>query len=528
MRQRPRTSGSSLGKRLVICARRNWNRRCISDSSGCRLTYGQTLTAGLVLAAVIKKLTANHEKIGILLPPSTAATIANIAAVLAGKVPVNLNYIVSRQYLDNAVRQCRIKSIISSRSFMKKLAHLDSLEGMLFIEDLRAEITTFQKVRAYLMARFFPRRSIVPPHAGGDLAAVLFSSGSTGTPKGVMLSHDCILSNIDALVSVFALKPNDNLCGVLPFFHSFGFTCSLWLPMISAVSAAYAHDPLNCDIVGRLARQNRSTVLFTAPTFLVHYTRRIEPESFAHLRAVVVGAEKLKKPVADAFERKFGIRPQAGYGATELSPVVSLNITDSQTTGRNRAAYKEGTVGKAIPGIELKIVELETHQALAPGSEGLLLVKSPSVMIGYLNDQTETARVLVNGWYNTGDIAAVDEQGFLTITDRLSRFSKIAGEMIPHPAVEQVYLNALRTDRQLVAVTAVPAGKKGEELVVLYLPEAGRADYLHEIITASDIPNIWKPRKGNYIRIESMPSLGSGKLDIRRLRQIALDSMCRK
>lgn len=511
-----------MGQRFIICARGNWNRHCISDSTGRRLTYGRTLTGSLALAAAIGNKTPNQEKIGILLPPSIAAAIANIAVVLADKVPVNLSYAVSTDYLDNAIEQCQIKTIISSRTFIKKLPCYASLQGLLFIEDIIAEISSLEKIKAYVKARFLPQRFIVPTRAGDDLATVLFSSGSTGIPKGVMLSHNSILSNIDALISIFLLKPHDNLCGVLPFFHSFGFTCSLWMPIISDISATYAHDPLNCDVVGKIARENHSTLLFAAPTFLQGYTRRIEADCFAKMRDVMVGAEKLRKTVADSFEAKFGVRPQSGYGTTELAPVVSLNLMDHQSTGLYDAGFKEGSVGKPIPGIELKIVDVENGNTLPVESEGLLMVKSPSVMLGYLSHPKETAEVLKNGWYNTGDIASIDKQGFLTITDRLSRFSKIGGEMIPHLAVEEAYLKALKAEHQLVVVTAVPEQKRGEELVVLYLPEAGHPDDLHEIITASDIPNIWKPRKDSYIKIESMPSLGSGKLDIRRLRQIAL------
>jgi acyl-[acyl-carrier-protein]-phospholipid O-acyltransferase/long-chain-fatty-acid--[acyl-carrier-protein] ligase len=183
---------------------------------------------------------------------------------------------------------------------------------------------------------------------------------------------------------------------------------------------------------------------------------------------------------------------------------------------------KEGSVGHPIPSVAAKIVSLQTRESLAAGKEGLLLIKGPNVMLGYLNMKDKADEVLKDGWYDTGDIAKIDADGFITITDRLWRFSKIAGEMVPHVGVEEVFLNALGTTEQFVAVTAVPDDKKGEELIVFYLPQAGTAENLHEIITKSSLPNLWKPRRDNYIKIESMPTLGSGKLDVAKLKEIAL------
>jgi acyl-[acyl-carrier-protein]-phospholipid O-acyltransferase/long-chain-fatty-acid--[acyl-carrier-protein] ligase len=224
------------------------------------------------------------------------------------------------------------------------------------------------------------------------------------------------------------------------------------------------------------------------------------------------------------FEDKFGIRPLEGYGATELSPVVALNIPDVQADGVYQVGTKESSVGRPIPGVAVKIANLETGEFLPAGKEGLLLAKGPNVMLGYLHLKDKTIEVVKDGWYNTGDVAKIDADGFITITDRLSRFSKIAGEMVSHVGVEEVFLNALGTSENLIAVTAVPDDKKGEELIVLYLPQAGTADKLHEIITKSSLPNICKPRRDNYIKIESMPTLGSGKLDVVKLKEIALSA----
>jgi len=512
--------GRSLGEHFVYVARKNWPRRCISDSTGRGLNYGQTLINSIALSAEIEKAAGRQERVGIILPPSVGAALANIAVTLAGKVPVNLNYVVSRELIESAIRQCGIDCIISSRGFVEKVKGLGSLRGLVFLEDITGKIKFASKLKAYLKARFAPVEMLVKN--SGELATIIFSSGSSGEPKGVMLSHRNIISNIESLRTAFRLKRDDNLCGVLPFFHSFGFTCSLWLAVISGISASYVASPLDGRLVGRSTRQNKSTILFATPTFLLSYIRRVPAYDFASLRTVVVGAEKLKKQIADSFEYKFGLRPLEGYGTTELSPVVSLNLPEELSCGICQVGYKEGTAGRPIPGVEVKVVCAESGRELPAGQSGLLMVKGPNVMLGYLNKEKETAEVLRDGWYNTGDIAGIDDEGFLTITDRLLRFSKIGGEMVPHLGVEEVYLKGLDTAEQVVAVTSVPEPRKGEELVVLYIDKAGGADKLHEIISRSNLPNMWKPRKDSYIRIESIPVLGSGKLDVTRLKKLAL------
>ena len=491
------TENLSLGRCFISVTRKNWRSRCIADLQKS-LSCGQTLTAAVALSRKIDSLTAGQDKIAILLPPSIAAVLANLAVTLSGKAIVNLNYTLSSQARLEAIRQCDIKCVVSSRQFLKKARIDEHFPGIVFIEDLISSIKPIDKLKAYLRARFIPVKFLAKRE--NKIAAIIFSSGTTGTPKGVMLSHYNILSNINSIRKVIHLTHQDNFCSVLPFFHSFGFTCGLWLPLIAAASAVYTSNPFDATEVGTNARLNNSTILFAPPTFLSHYVRRVDIQDFTNLRLVVAGAEKLKKQIADSFEAKFGIRPLQGYGTTELSPAVSLNLP-----GIN----KEGTVGRPLPDVEVKIAELNTGRTAKQGQTGLVMVKGPNVMAGYLNMPQETAEVLKDGWYNTGDIGCVDEDGFLTITGRLSRFSKIAGEMVPHVGVEEVFLNALGTTEQLVAVTAVPDDKKGEELIVFYLPQAGTAEKLHEIITKSNLPNIWKPRRNNYIkdRINADPRL---------------------
>lgn len=519
-----KTSRRSLGDHFVQVARKNWRRHCICDSTGRRLNYGKTLVSALALGAEIEQLASDRERIGVLLPPSAAAVFSNLAITVLGKVPVNLSYVVSQEAREHAVKQCGVKSIISSRRFVEKVEGIAGMPGIVFLEDIAKRITRPSKLKAYLKARLVPRRFLTRARRFGadDLATVIFTSGSSGRPKGVMLSHHNILSNVEAARMVFRFRPSDDVCAILPFFHAFGFTCTLWLPLLSGVSASYIANPLDGKLVGRIARENGSTLLFGTPTFLNNYVRKAQPEDFATLRFVVVGAEKLKQSVADAFEARFWIRPVEGYGATELSPVVALNLPDVDLGGVFQVGTKPGAVGHPLPGVTVKIVDTDSGEPLDIGQSGLLMVKGPNVMLGYLDMEPKTAEVIKDGWYNTGDIAKVDEDGFITITDRLSRFSKIGAEMVPHLGVEQAYLDGLGTDEQIVAVTSVPAERKGEELVVLYLEAAGDPDKLHQIICSSSLPNIFKPRRDNYIKIDSMPLLGSGKLDVMALRKIAL------
>ena len=518
-----KSGARSLACHFIASAKKNWRKRCISDSTGKRLSYGRTLTSVLALASQIDKLTQSQDKVGILLPPSAGGALVNLAVTLLGKVAVNLNYTTSEEVRNLAVNQCDIKCIISSRGFTEKAGLAETTKGLVFLEDIAAKIKLPARIGAYLKARFVPLffLTIGRRRWGDDPATVIFSSGSTGRPKGVLLSHHNILSNIEGLRMVVRIKAQDNLCGVLPFFHSFGFNCALWLPLVSGVSVAYTANPLDGETVGGSVRRNCSTILFAPPTFLLSYIRRTRAEDFKTLRMVAAGAEKLRKPLADSFESKFGIRPLEGYGATELSPVVSLNIPDEEIGGVSQVGNKPGSVGHPLPGVAVKIVDVERREPLETGDEGLLMVKGPNVMLGYLNMEKESAEVLENGWYNTGDIARVDEDGFLTITDRLSRFSKIGGEMVPHVRVEEVYQRALDTTERVVAVTSLPHPKKGEELVVVYLAEAGSPQKLHQIIANSNLPNMCKPRPDNYIKVDSIPVLGSGKLDIMKLRKIA-------
>jgi len=522
-----------LAEQFIRSAKRNWSRQAIADTSGKTLTYGRTLAGALALAEKLEGMLAApsvqqgeslpSEYVGVLLPPSVGGVLTNLALSMMGRVPVNLNYTASEASFRSAVEQCGITTIITSKAFLEKLPSLPRLEGMILLEDILPAISSRDKFLALVRGRLLPSRLLCNREGfnADRVATVIFSSGSTGEPKGVMLTHHNIMSNIEALRMVFRVTLNDNVCSALPFFHSLGFTATLWFPLTSGFSAAYHNNPMDGEKIAQVVREHRSTILLATPTFLLAYLRRAKKEDFATLRLVVTGAEKLKSKVADSFQEKFGVRPLEGYGATELSPVITLSLPDVELGGVRQHGSKEGSVGHPIPGVAIRVVDPDSGAILKPGQPGLLLVRGPNVMLGYLGRSDKTAEAVRNGWYVTGDIGVMDDDGFIRITDRLSRFSKIGGEMVPHGVVEDE-LHGRIGQNQVLAVTAVPDEKKGERLVVIYTKGATDAETLQRHMSESALPNLWKPGRDCYIEVDCLPILGSGKLDLKRLKEIAL------
>jgi len=513
----------NLGRAFVRSARRRWSRPALSDTTGKHLSGGKALIAATMFARKIVDLAGDSTNVGIVLPPSVGAALANVGVVLAGKTPVNLNFTSSAESVDSAIRQCGIKTILSSRKFIEKYGKFEPPEGTVFLEDVIASVSGRDRIAALLKAIFLPAGLLLQGREPGpdDTATIIFSSGSTGEPKGVVLTHHNVLSNLEAVQMVFRFTHDDRMCAVLPFFHSFGFTCTLWVPLLQGFLAYYHSNPMDATKIAEMVRENGLTVLLATPTFLLGYMRRAQREDFATLRCAIAGAEKLQTRIADAFEAQFGLRPLEGYGTTELSPVVSLNVPHVEAPRVGQIGTKEGSVGHPLPGIAARTVDVATRVVLAQDVEGMLEIKGPNVMQGYLGKPEKTAEVLREGWYETGDIARIDEDGFIFILDRLSRFSKIGGEMVPHIAIEEALASELDTMQRAVAVTAAADERKGEQLVVFHTDEAGDADRLSAALERREVPNLWRPRRANYVRVEALPVLGSGKLDLKKLRSMA-------
>jgi len=490
------------------------------------MKWGEALLSAIFLARRLRSVWRGQEMVGILLPPSVPGALVNFAAMLAGKIPVNLNYTVSDESLASCAAQCKLETVITTKPLLDRIPL--KVPGKTILLEEAAARPGFGERFVALLFWFLPGGMLERAVSGAknktpdDLATIIFSSGSTGEPKGVMLTHYNVASNIEQSGQVFMFDDTDCLLGVLPFFHSFGFTITLWLPAVLGVGVAYHPSPLDLTAISELVRDYRITFLLATPTFLQAYTRRCSPEDFGSLQFVVVGAEKLPERLAVTFEDRFGLRPLEGYGATECSPVVAVNTRDFRAPGFRQVGAKRGHIGHPLPGISVRIVDPETREPLPAGASGLLLVRGPNVMQGYLGKPEKTSEVLQDGWYVTGDIAAEDEDGFLTITDRLSRFSKIGGEMVPHIKVEEQLHELAGATEQKFVVTAVPDGKKGERLVVLHTLKPEELKSVLENLPQSGLPNLWTPRPNQFFAVEEFPHLGTGKLDLRRVRELAL------
>lgn len=526
----------TLHRAFVRTARTRPLRFAMADGQSKKVSFGSALMRTIFLGRRLKKMgwgaargdahPAGQQMVGLLLPPSVPGALVNFAAMLAGKVPVNLNYTVSEETLASCIRQCDIQAVISWKAFLEKVK-IKVPCPTIFLEDLAAVPSFSEKLVAFFMAYFLPVRSL--ERALGcekkvgldDLATVIFSSGSTGEPKGVMLSHYNIGSNIEQLEQVFGLGRKDCVLGVLPFFHSFGFTGTLCLPAVVGVGVVYHANPLDAKTIGPLVSDYSVTFLLATPTFLQLYMRGCSPEDFGSLRVVMTGAEKLPERLANAFEEQFSIRPLEGYGCTECGPAVAVNTHDFRSAGIRQVGAKRGKIGHPLPGISIRIIDAETRGAMPLGRAGLMLVRGPNIMQGYLGKPEKTTEVLGDGWYMTGDIAAIDEDGFLQITDRLSRFSKIGGEMVPHIKVEERLHELAGSTEQMFVVAGVPDEKKGERLVVLHKLKDEPLQACLEKLSQTDLPNLWKPRADQFFRVESFPMLGTGKLDLRKVKELA-------
>jgi acyl-[acyl-carrier-protein]-phospholipid O-acyltransferase/long-chain-fatty-acid--[acyl-carrier-protein] ligase len=374
------TRRDTLPARFIKTARRNWRRFAMADSTGRQLTYGQALTGAILFGSRLARSTAEAEMVGVLLPSTVAGAMVNLGLTLRRRIPVNLNFTAGREAMDAAVGRCEIRTIVTSRLFLKRL-NLELTEGLsyVYVEDLLKGATALDKARAFLSARLFARGRTAKPH---DPATVIFSSGSTGDPKGVLLSHYNLIANIEAMAQLFWINGADRIVGVLPFFHSFGFTVTVWFPMISGCGVVYHPNPTDASAIGDLIAGHKGTLLLSTPTFCATYTRKCTPEQFASLRYVLVGAEKLRESVGTAFREKFGIELLEGYGCSEMAPAVAVNAPTFEAGKDTQIGNKPGTVGHPLPGVAVRVVDPATFAPGLPNTEGVLLVKGSNRILG--------------------------------------------------------------------------------------------------------------------------------------------------
>ena len=522
----------SLPRAFVDRARADWSRTAMADSTGARLTYGETLIRALVLGRVLARTWGAAQRVGLMVPPTVPAAVANIAASLWGKVPVNLNYSASQSLVNSSIDQCDISHVLTSAKVLDKFK-ITPKGKLILLEDIPRQVRLADKLWAAAVAKLVPLGALggfVPGLRGDHLdaeATIIFSSGSTGDPKGVVLSQRNILSNVRQIEQQVYMTRDDVLLGILPFFHSFGFTVSIWTALCLGKKVVYHFNPLDGRTVGKLCEEHKATILTASPSFARIYLKSCEPRQFRTLTHLILGAEKLKPELARDIKEALGIDPVEGYGCTELSPIVAVNVPRDVELpgGRVIAGNRLGTVGLPVPGTAIKTIDCDTGADLPTGAVGIIAVKGPQVMVGYLKRPEETAQAIKEGWYITGDIGYLDSDGFLKITDRASRFSKIAGEMVPHVGIESAIMDVTGVDEHHVAVTCVPDPKHGERLCVLYTDLGMSPADVHVRLNAGPLPKVWIPSARDFIHVEEIPITATGKVDLRQIRQVALNQM---
>ncbi len=527
----------SMPRAWVKTAKRFGNDFCMADSKGNSLTFTKTLVATMLFSGLIKRV--EEQNIGILMPTSSAGAIINMAALMAGKTVVNLNYTASIGSVCSSIEKAQISTIYTSKMFVTKLKakgiDTDSLlknKQVVYLEESKADISKFKSIVTLLIVKLLPafilERVYVRKASNEEVAAILFSSGSEGEPKGVMLTHRNFISNIKQIADVLNVRSEDVILASLPLFHAFGLTATTWLPLIEGVPMVCHPDPTDAVGIAKATASYRATIMFGTSTFYRLYTRnkKVHPLMFESLRIAVSGAEKLSPEVKDAFNSKFNRNILEGYGVTECAPVASVNLPDVlETDGFTvQVGNKEGSVGMPLPGTAFRIVDPHSMQELKVDEDGLILIGGPQVMKGYLNDERKTADVMVEidgvRWYKTGDKGHIDADGYLFIVDRYSRFAKLGGEMVSLGAIESEIKRYINSDEVEVLSVSLPDEKKGEKVVLLVHGYPDASGLKRNLIDFGMNP-LCIPSE--IYDVQQIPKLGSGKSDFSAAKQLALD-----
>ncbi len=496
----------------------------IDGNDGGHLRFDKLLAAAIVLSKVIRQET-QQKRVGIILPPGKGGLLANLATLLAGKVPVNLNFTAGEKAIQSCIAQAGLDKFITADPFVRKMSsftwppnkQLVLLDRVL--PPLKTRIGLWLVLSKILSPSLLASVLKVPKKGGAEEAVLLFTSGSSGDPKGVVLSHRNLLANVNQFGSRIDLHASDKILGCLPLFHSFGCTVTMWYPMIEGVTVVTYPSPLEVAKLTELIEEHSINLLLATPTFLRGYLRKATKEQFASLKLVITGAEKLPKKVAEAFEERFGKPVLEGYGLTETSPVTNVNLPDAAKPAGSRGPvlpnHRFGSVGLFIPGVAVRITDPDTNEPLPLHQSGMIWLRGSNIFEGYLGQPEKTASVMKNGWFKTGDLGRVDEDGFLHIEGRLSRFSKIGGEMVPHETVEDLINKAVGSgdDVRQIAIVGVPDEAKGEALVLLSSNPDIDLQALRSKLTEEGIPALWIPKK--IVDVPEIPILASGKLDIK-------------
>jgi acyl-[acyl-carrier-protein]-phospholipid O-acyltransferase/long-chain-fatty-acid--[acyl-carrier-protein] ligase len=495
-----------------------------------RLSRSKLLGAAAALSRHLRK-EFSDERIAIVLPASKGSMLANLAVTLAGKVPVDLNFTMGRAANESCCKRANLRVAISATQFMERLKDFPWPEDVLKLDELmprmKRQIILWWMLSILVPARLLLRFLQIPKEGGHAEAVLLFTSGTTGEPKGAVISHRNIVGNVSQFRQLLDAAKHDAILASLPFFHTFGSTVTLWYPLIEGVRIVTYPNPLEAAKNAALIERYKLTLLLATPTFLRGYLRKAEPHQLRSLRLVITGAEKLPLDLAKNFEERFNQKVFEGYGLTETSPVVSVNLPEPRPIkpgAQVQPSSRLGSVGKMAPGIAAEIREPETERKLPLHETGMLWLLGVNIFEGYLHDPKRTAEVLRDSWLKTGDLGRFDEDGFLYIEGRLSRFSKIGGEMVPHEAIESKIVDLLGLsgrDERPIAIMGVQDEAKGEALVLLSAVDIDLAELRKKLYEAG-VPNLWVPKQVQ--RIEVIPVLASGKLDLKKCQEHAAEN----
>ncbi|MDQ7083982.1 MAG: acyl-[ACP]--phospholipid O-acyltransferase [Sulfurovum sp.] len=531
---------------MLPCIQKAWlksaksvgSKLCMADSTGVEVSGHRFITGTVMIASALKPKVKHQQNIGVLLPTSVGGSMGNMALLTLGKTVVNLNYSSGEASLRHALNIANIGTIISSTTFITKLKAkgfdltlvLQDVE-VIYLEEVKAKMSKLKGLATLIMVKTLPlwilNLCYIKTTPTQDTVAILFSSGSEGTPKGIELTHQNMMGNIKQATTLINPRDDDVILGTLPIFHSFGLTVTTLLPLLEEIPVVCHPDPTDGFGIGKISAQYEATMLFATATFFRLYTRnkKLHPLMFKDLRMVIAGAEKLRLEIRDEFKKKFGHIIYEGYGATETTPVASINIPDvlMQENWKPQIGHKIGTVGLPVPGTGFKIVDPQSFALLPTAEEGMILIGGTQIMKGYIGDPEKTASAIkvIDGirWYVTGDKGRLDEDGFLTIVDRYSRFAKIAGEMLSLGLVES-QINTLLGEEEQISVVAIPDIKKGEKLILLLEGTLEISELKDKIKTLKMNP-LFVPSE--YYKVELLPKLGTGKADFKGAKVLGQD-----
>ncbi len=525
-----------LGREAIrtLC-RRPWNVEVVDRLAGRRELNAAQLVAAAATLGLHLRRTVKEARVGIVLPPGAGATIANLAALVAGKTPVNLNFTAGRAALEASLRVAGIRTVLSADAVRGKVADFpwpedtrDLAETMKAAGGKRAMLPWL--LAAWALPNQWTASLLGLPKVGDQAeAGLLFTSGSSGEPKGVVLSHRNLLANCWQISSLSILPASATILACLPVFHSFGFTVGIWYPLLRGCRVVTVPSPLDTRKIIEAIRDEECSVWVAAPTFARPVLKKAERRDLRTLGILVTGAEKLPEDLAEFSREKFHLEIMQGYGLTETTPVAGVNQPDPPVvteTGEEQAGQRPGSIGRLLPGMAARVLDPETMAEKPETETGLVVLRGPNIFSGYLHNPEKTAAAFHEGWFVTGDLGRFDDDGFLFIEGRLSRFSKIGGEMVPHGTVEQKLLEAFGlggAEGYVVFVAGVPDPAKGEQLVLLTTREEVTAEAVREKLAAAGVTNLWIPKIVK--KVDAIPVLGTGKLDLKAAKELARQSL---